>query len=219
MSQKTHPKIIRIRETKDWLSRGFYVKKYPNYLEEDFAVRVFLDKKLKQSSIQIVEIERTASVMKIIIKTARPALVIGRGGKGVEDLKKAIEKKIFLLRKKQGLPNPDIKIEVFEVKNPWLSAELVSQWVAGQLEKMVPFRRVLKMALRKMIEHKEIQGAKINMAGRLNGAEIARTEWLHEGKLPRQTIRAVIEYGFAEAHCTYGKIGVKVLMYKGDKFN
>lgn len=219
MSQKTHPKIIRIRETKDWLSRGFYGKKYPNYLEEDFAVRSFLDKKLKQSSIQIVEIERTSSVMKIIIKTARPALVIGRGGKGVEDLKKAIEKKIFLLRKKQGLPNPDIKIEVFEVKNPWMSAELVSQWVAGQLEKMVPFRRVLKMALRKMMEHKEIQGAKITMAGRLNGAEIARTEWLHEGKLPRQTIRAMIEYGFAEAHCTYGKIGVKVLMYKGDKFS
>ena len=113
----------------------------------------------------------------------------------------------------------DIKIEILEVKNPWVSASLISQWVAGQLEKMVPFRRVLKMAISKARENKEVQGIRVEVAGRLNGVEIARTEWLKEGRLPRQTLRAIIDYGFAEAHCTYGVIGVKVWVYKGDRFN
>ena len=111
------------------------------------------------------------------------------------------------------------KIEILEIKNPWNSAELVSQWIAGQIEKMVPFRRVLKMAISKAKEQKDVQGIKVMVAGRLNGAEIARTEWLKEGKLPRQTIRAVIDYGFNEANCTYGNIGVKVWLYKGEKFD
>lgn len=219
MSQTTHPKILKIREIKDWLSRGFYAKKLPAYLQEDYIIRSFLNKKLKQASVENIEIERTPSVLKVIIKTARPALVIGRGGKGVEELKASLIKELNRIIGNKKEQRSDLRIEVLEIKNPWNSAELISQWVAGQIEKMVPFRRALKMAISKAIEQKEVQGIKITVAGRLNGAEIARTEWLKEGKLPRQTIRSVIEYGFNEANCTYGNIGVKVWLYKGERFD
>ncbi|MCL5011049.1 MAG: 30S ribosomal protein S3 [Patescibacteria group bacterium] len=219
MSHRVHPKVIKIRETKDWLSRGFYQRNFPQLLQEDFLIRSFLEKKLAQASVESLEIERTVSNLKVIIKTARPALVIGRGGKAVEDLKQGLE---TILRKskngKEGAKK-DIKIEILEVREPWQSAGLVAQWMAGQLEKMVPFRRVLKMALSKMIGQREIKGAKVEVAGRLNGVEISRTEWLKEGRLPRQTLRAVIDYGTARAYCTYGVIGVKVWIYKGERFN
>lgn len=227
MSQKTNPKILQIRETKDWLSRGFYQGNFPNYLEEDFVIREFLEKKLKQALIEDIEIERTSTALKIIIKTARPALVIGRGGKGVEELKLGLAKELTKIKKKQtkkaasieeGKPKQDVKIEILEIKNPWHSAKLVSQWIASQIEKMVPYRRVLKMALAKVREQKDIKGVRVSVAGRLNGIEISRTEWLGEGQMPRQTIRSVIDYGFSQAYCTYGVIGVKVWLYKGEKF-
>ncbi len=218
MSQKTHPKILKIKETKDWLSRGFYHKSFPQYLEEDFRIRKFLEKKLPQISVGAIEIERGPTLLKIIIKTARPALIIGRGGKGVEELKNNLEAMLKRKKKDSSYPKRDIKIEILEIKNPWSSASLVSQWVAGQLEKMVPYRRALKMALSKVMEQKDAKGAKIEVAGRLNGIEIARTEWLKEGKLPRQNFRAIIDYGFSEAYCTYGVIGVKVWIYKGEQF-
>jgi small subunit ribosomal protein S3 len=218
MSHKTSPKILRIKEIKDWLSRGFYQKNFPQYLEEDFRIREFLKKKLPRGSVEDIEIERSPTLLKIIIKTARPALVIGRGGKGVEELRNELEKTLPKAKKDADRPKREIKIEILEVKNPWTSASLVSQWVAGQLEKMVPYRRALKMALRRVMEQKEVKGAKIEVSGRLNGIEIARTEWLKEGKLPRQNLRAIIDYGFSEAYCTYGVIGVKVWIYKGEKF-
>lgn len=219
MSQKTNPKVLRLKEIKDWLSRGFYQKNFPQYLEEDFQIRKFLGEKLRQASVEVVEIERTATLLKIIIKTARPALVIGRGGKGVEELKKDLEKSLQKIKQDAKAPKHDIKIEILEVKNPWTSASLISQWVAGQIERMVPYRRTIKMALSKTKEQKEIKGVRIEVAGRLNGIEISRTEWLQEGRLPRQNMRAIIEYGFSQAYCTYGVIGVKVWLYKGDKFD
>lgn len=219
MSHKVHPKSFKIRELKDWLSRGFYKNNFPVYLEEDFIIRRFLTKKLPQGILEDIEIERNLAALKIIIKTSRPALIIGRGGKGVEELRTGIEKEIIQAMKNEKDGKKVIKIEIIEVRNPWLSASLTAQWVAGQLEKQVPFRRALKMAISKAAEQKEIKGVRVEVSGRLNGVEISRREWLKDGRLPRQTIRAVVDYGFSQARCTYGIIGVKVWMYKGDRFN
>ena len=219
MSHKVHPKALKIKETKDWLSRGFYQKKFPQYLKEDFQIRNFLKKRLPQAAIGAVEIERSPTLLKVILRTARPALVIGRGGKEVEELKRCLEKVLQNSKKSSPQPKKEIKIEILEIRKPWSSASLVSQWVAGQLEKMVRYRRALKMALSRIMGQKEIKGAKIEVSGRLNGIEISRTEWLKEGKLPRQNLRAEIDYGFTEAHCPYGVIGVKVWIYKGEKFD
>lgn len=211
MSHKVHPKIYRIKETKDWYSRGFYGKKTTQYLEEDFKIREFLKKQLPSNTLEITEIERSGNKLNIIINTARPGLIIGRGGEGIEKLKKLLEKELGI--KKRG----ELKIDIREVKNPWTSASLVSQWIASRLEKRIPFRKVLKRALSQILFNKEAKGARVQVSGRLNGIEIARTEWLKEGQLPRSTIRADIDYAQAEAICTYGKIGVKVWIYKGEK--
>jgi len=229
MSHKVHQKIYRIKEISDWFSRGFYNKKMKNYLEEDFKIRTLLKEKLPKESIEEIEIERTGGLLKVIIKTSRPALVIGRGGEGVERLRKLLEKKVntgaknlkidnrIEIEKSRRIFDKEIKIEIQEIRNPWVSAQLVAQWIVAQIEKRTPFRRALKMALSKMRFQKEIQGAKVEIAGRLNGVEIARTEWLKEGKLPRHNLRAVIDYGTAVAFCTYGAVGVKVWIYKGEK--
>jgi len=219
MSHKVDQRIYRAKYVQDWNSRGFYHQKFPQYLEEDFLIRSFLEKRFPKGVIEKVEIERDQTSLKVIIKTPRPAFVIGRGGEGIEKIKKELKEildKKIKERKKQVLKR-DIKIEVLEIRNPWHSASLVSQWIANQLEKRVPYRRALKMALSKIMESKDIQGAKVQVSGRLNGIEIARTEWLKEGKLPRHTLRADIDYGFSQAYCTYGVIGVKVWIYKGEK--
>ena len=215
MSQKTIPKSLRVKNIEDWLSRGFYKKNFPRYLKEDFEIRRFLEKKLPKGVVEKTEIERSQTSLKIIIKTSRPALVIGRGGEGVERLRKEI---IKIVGKEKSPAKKDVKIEIITVRNPWTSASLVSQWVASQLEKRMPYRRALKMALQKVIILKEVKGVKILVSGRLNGVSISRSEWLKEGELPRQTQRAVIDYGFSQAHCTYGVIGVKVWIYKGERF-
>lgn len=219
MSHKVHPKILRIREIKDWLSRGFYEKDFRFNLQEDYLIRTFLNKKLVHAAVETVEIERSRTALKIIIKTARPALVIGRGGQEVEKLKQGIDKILATVKNANSSQKREVKIEILEVKNSWSSAPLVAQWVAGQIERKVPFRRAIKMALSKLIEQKDIQGARVQVAGRLNGSEISRTEWLQKGKLPRQNLRALIDYALEEARCTYGTIGVKVWIYKGEKFN
>lgn len=212
MSHKVHPKIYRVEETKDWCSRGFYGKRFTQYLEEDFKIREFLKKKLPSNTlIEIIEIERSGNKLNIIINTARPGLIIGRGGEGIERLKKLLEKELGI--KKRG----ELKVEIREVKNSWMSASLVSKWIASRIEKRIPFRRVLKRALSQILSNREVKGARVQVSGRLDGKEIARTEWLKEGQLPRHTIRADIDYAQAEALCTYGKIGVKVWIYKGER--
>lgn len=218
MSHKVHPKIIQIKGIKDWLSRGFYYKHFPLYLQQDYEIRTYLYKKLPQGSVEEVVIERSPTVLKVIITTSRPALIIGRGGKGVEEIRENLNKIIFHENKPKDEIKCDIKVEILEVKNPWVSASLVAQWVQSQLEKKVPFRRVLKMALSKVAENKEIKGVKIEVSGRLNGVEISRREWLKKGRLPRQTLRAIVDYSLKEAHCSYGIIGVKVWLYKGEHF-
>ena len=221
MSHKVHPKSFRIRGIEDWNVRGFYGKKMPQYLEEDFLIKDFLRKKLIEASVANIEIEHSANKLNIIIETARPGLIIGRGGGGIEILKTEIEKKVQRKIKNsmtQRVPR-EIKIEIKEVKNPWTSAALVAQMAAQQIEKRIPFRQVLKKSIERVITNREIKGVRMEVAGRLNGIEIARREWLAQGRLPRNTLRADIDYAQDEAHCTYGKIGIKVWIYKGEKFD
>jgi len=213
MSHKVHPKAHRIRRIGDWDTRGFY-KDPAKFLKEDFEIRKYIDKKLSKVGIEKIEIERFANKINIIISSARPGLIIGRGGEGVEQLKNELKNKVIKLIDKKM----EISIEIREIKNPWTSASLSAQWVAQQIEKRVAFRRAIKQALSKITANKEVKGARVEVSGRLNGTEIARREWVGSGQLPRQTIRADIDYHLAEAHCSYGVIGVKVWIYKGEKF-
>jgi len=231
MTHKVHPKAYRIRRIDDWDSRGFY-KKPAEYLEEDFKIREFLRKKLGEIGIEKIEIERFPGKLNIIISSARPGLIIGRGGQGIEELKKELEKEIGIVPVKKGSKpstsfrrkavgvksKKQIKIEIREIKNPWISANLSAQWAARQIEKRVAYRRVLKQALSKISASKEVKGAKVELSGRLNGAEIARREWVKTGRLPLQTLRSDIDYAQVKAFCSYGVIGVKVWIYKGEKF-
>ncbi|MDP2930760.1 MAG: 30S ribosomal protein S3 [bacterium] len=221
MSRKTRPQSFRIKGIDDWSSKGFYGRRFPGKLEEDFFVREFLLDKVKEAGIDSLKIERSPGKMNIIILSARPGLIIGRGGSGAEDLRKELKNKLIALRKRhkiRGSSAVEPRIEIQEVRNPWLSAALIGQAIAKQLIKRIPFRRTIKHTLDSIMENKEIKGARIELAGRLDGADIARTEWLKRGRLPRQTIRANIDYSETRALCTYGIIGIKVWLYKGDKF-
>ena len=218
MAHKVHPKSFRIKGTEDWNIRGFYGRKMPQYLEEDFLIKDFLRKKLIEASVANIQIEHSANKVNVIIETARPGLIIGRGGGGVEVLKKEVENKIQ--RKiKNKITKRDIKIEIREIRNPWISSALVAQMAAQQIEKRMPFRQVLKKSIERVMTNREAKGIRMEVAGRLNGIEIARREWLGQGRMPRNTIRADIDYAQDEAQCTYGKIGIKVWIYKGEKFD
>jgi len=217
MTHRVHPKVFRIKETQDWDSRWLTKRNFPKFLEEDLKIKKFLREKLLQTGLGRIEIERFPGKINLIIETARPGLIIGRGGEGVEELKRTLEKKILAPTEKDA-KKQELKIEIKEIRNPWIKASLVSQWIAQQLEKRVHHRRALKQALDKVMANKEVKGVRIEVAGRLAGAEIARREWLKKGRLPRQTLRADIDYETAEAYCTYGVIGVKVWIYKGEKF-
>lgn len=214
MAHRVHPKIFRIKEITDWNSRGFYRKKLPEYLEEDLKIREFLRKKLGKIGVEKIEIERFPGKINIIISSARPGLIIGRGGGGVEELKRDLDATL----PPPGREKRELKIEIREIKDPWSSASLSAQWIAQQIEKRIPHRRVLKQALDKILAVKGVEGGRVEVAGRLGGAEIARKEWLKRGRLPRQTLRANIDYAQAKAFCSYGVIGVKVWIYKGEKF-
>lgn len=229
MTHKVHPKAFRIKRMEDFNIRGFYGKKMPEFLQQDFLIKDFLRQKLAEASVANIQIEHSASKINIIIESARPGLIIGRGGEGVEILKKEIEKDLlgaFLTKKvvdKKALRYGSgqvrqIKIDIKEIKNPWTSAALVAQMAAQQLEKRLPFRQVLKRNMERTMQNKEVKGIKMRVSGRLNGTEIARVEWLKQGRMPLGTIRADIDYAQDEARCTYGVIGIKVWIYKGDKF-
>ncbi len=211
MGHKISPISLRIGIHRDWASRWFGGRKYVPYLKDDVGVRAFLEKKLKNMSVDRVDIERGTDTLVVTIYTARPGLIIGRGGTGVEELKRAVHQ---LLKRKVA-----IKIEIQEVKNPEASAAVVAESIVDQIEKRIPFRRVMKQSLAKMIANREVKGAKIQISGRLDGGEIARTEHLEEGSLPLQTLRANIDYARKTAMTTYGTIGVKIWIYKGEVFN
>lgn len=216
MGHKINPIAIRLGIIFDWKSRWLNLKKYKNYLEQDYLLRKFITKKYQEMGLANVEIERTAGVIRIIMHTAKPGLIIGRGGTGVEELRKELEKKI-----KETAPNEKLtfRLDVQEVARPDANAKIVAQNIAQLLEQRMPFRRVLKQYIEKVMQNKEALGVKIKVSGRLDGNEISRDEKLHRGRLPLQTLRANIDYGVATAFCTYGTIGIKVWIYKGEIFN
>lgn len=205
MGQKVHPYGFRLGYTKNWLSRWYAKGDYPQFVYEDKQIRKFVKEKLYHSGVSKIEIERAADKVRVIINTARPGIVIGRKGVEIENLRKELQKKF----------NRDFNIEVLEVKRPEADAQLIAENVALQLERRVAFRRAMKRAIGLAMKF-GVKGIKVSCAGRLGGAEIARTEWQREGRVPLQTLRADVDYGFAIAKTTYGVIGVKVLVYKGD---
>lgn len=210
MAQKISPISYRISYSKHWLSRWFSKKEYPVFLKEDIDVREFLNKKFKNMSVDKIEIERSPDMLSVIIHTARPGLIIGRGGTGVEDLKKIIQK---IVKRKTA-----IRVDIKDYKSPEMSARIMAESIAEQIERRIPFRRILKQTLAKIMNNRDVKGAKIQVSGRLNGAEIARREHLEQGSLPLQTLRANIDFSKVTAHTTYGTIGVKVWIYKGETF-
>ncbi len=215
MTHTVHPKAYRLKNLTDWNSRWLDTKNFPKNLEEDFKIREFLKRKIGKLGVEKIEIERFSGKLIIFIFSSRPGLIIGRGGGGIEELKKYLERKVLKVNPKE---KKEIRIEIKEIRDPWSSAALVAQWVVQQIEKRVRFRRILKQTLEKVMASKENKGVKVEVAGRLDGVEISRREWLKKGRLPLQTIRANIDYAQEEALCTYGIIGVKVWIYKGDKF-
>ncbi len=216
MGQKVHPTVFRLGIAQNWRSNWFVgKKKYKNFLKEDFFIREFLRDKITKAGIERIEIERSSSVIKVTIFTARPGLIIGRGGSGIEDLKKELKRFLF---KKTGLSlKSDLRLSVEEVKNPETRAAIISQNIAEQIEKRIPFRRAMKQALEKVAQSKNVKGVKIMIKGRLDGNEIARKEWLREGRIPLQTLRAKVDYATATAFTTYGTVGIKVWVYKEDE--
>ncbi|MFA6376679.1 MAG: 30S ribosomal protein S3 [Candidatus Paceibacterota bacterium] len=219
MAHKVHPKGFRIKDSSGWYSRGYYEKSFPKMLEEDFVIREFLQKRLAGIGISEVEIERFPGKMSVVISCVRPGLIIGRQGQGIEELRKKLEKIISKGKKieKAKKGNADLRVEIREITNPWASAPYIGQSIAAQIEKRMPYLKVLKQSIEKAMGSRDVQGVRVQVAGRLNGVEIARTSWLSKGRMPRQTIRADIDYALTEAHCTYGVIGIKVWIFKGEK--
>jgi small subunit ribosomal protein S3 len=217
MGRKVHPFVHRIGIVTNWKSRWFNQRKYRQFLEQDVKLRDFIVKKLDKAGINSVEIERSANLLNIIVQTARPGLIIGRGGAGVEELKKEI--KNLIIKNDPEMINLEVRLEIDEVRQPNAQATIVASEMASQIERRLPYRRVMKQALDKIMENKEVEGAKVMVKGRLNGAEIARKEWLKKGKISLQTLRSNVDYGWATAYTTYGTIGIKVWIYKGEVFN
>ncbi len=206
MGQKMHPHGLRVGIIKDWDSKWYADSKhFSDYLVEDYKIRQLLKKKLYASGISKIEIERTAKFVKVSVYTAKPGLVIGKGGNIAEEIKAELQKLI----------NKNVNLNIVEVKNIDLDAQLVAENIALQLEKRISFRRAMKQAMQKTMKAGAL-GIKTSVSGRLGGADMARTEFYKEGTIPLQTLRADIDYGFAEANTTYGKIGVKVWIYKGE---
>ena len=206
MGQKMNPHGLRVGVIKDWNSKWYAdSKNFSDYLVEDHEIRKYVKKKLFISGISKIEIERTAKCVKVNVYTAKPGLVIGKGGNLSEALKAELEKMI----------NKEVNLNIVEVKNVDIDAQLVAENIAGQLERRISFRKAMKQCMQKAMKSGAL-GIKTAVSGRLGGADMARTEFYKEGTIPLQTLRADIDYGFAEADTTYGKIGVKVWIYKGE---
>lgn len=217
MTHVAHPYVQRIGVNRDWKSRWFTTdaKKLREYIRSDAAVRKLLEKKLKGMSVDTVEIERSQKNLRIIIKTARPGLVIGRSGEGAVKLKKDID---MLLRTQKLIEKPEIKIDIEEIRSPESSANIVGQMIAEGLEKRLTFRRVMKQTIEKVMANRDVEGVRIILSGRLGGADMARKEELKKGRIPLQTLRADIDFARVTARLPYGAIGIKVWIYRGQVF-
>ncbi len=209
MGQKVHPTGIRLGITTDWTSKWFAdTQSFPGYVKSDHDVRNFIKHKLKDASVSKIQIERPAKKVNITIHTARPGIVIGKKGEDIEKLRTEVAQMV-------GMPLGDVRINISEIRKPEMDAQLVAEGIAQQLERRVMFRRAMKRAVTNTMRV-GAEGVKVKVGGRLNGAEIARSEWYREGRVPLHTLRAEIDYGLAEARTTYGVIGVKVWIFKGE---
>ena len=206
MGQKVNPHGLRVGVIKDWDSRWYAEKDFADNLIEDNKIRTYLKKKLYSASVSRIEIERTKDRVKAIIFTAKPGIVIGKGGAEIEKLKNDVQK----------LTSNKLSIDIKEVKKPDADAQLVAENIAAQLENRISFRKAMKSTMSRSMKTGDVKGIKTCCSGRLGGADIARSEFYSEGTIPLQTLRANIDYGFAEADTTYGKVGVKVWIYKGE---
>ncbi len=212
MGQKVNPIGIRLGITRDWTSKWYaHSKNFPGYVHTDFEVREYLKKRLADASVSLIYIERAARRVSITIHTARPGIVIGKKGEDIEKLRADVAK---LMK----LPVQDVRLNIAEIRKPEMDAYLVARGIAEQIEKRVMFRRAMKRAVTNTMRSGAL-GIKVRLSGRLNGAEIARTEWSREGRIPLHTFRADIDYGFAEARTTYGVIGIKIWIFKGEVFD
>jgi small subunit ribosomal protein S3 len=212
MGQKVNPVGIRLGITRDWTSRWFAnTRNFPAYVYQDWQVREFLKKKLSEASVSRIHIERAARRANITINTARPGVVIGKKGEDIERLRGEVAKMM-------GMTVQDVRINIAEIRKPEVDAQLVAEGIAQQIERRVMFRRAMKRAVMNTMRSGAL-GVKVRVSGRLNGSEIARTEWSREGRIPLHTFRAEIDYGLAEARTTYGVIGVKVWVFKGEVFD
>ena len=212
MGQKVNPLGIRLGITRDWVSKWYAGKRqFPILVHTDFRVRQFLKKRLSEASVSRVLIERAAKKVNITIQTARPGIVIGKKGEDIEKLRAETAKLL-------AMQINDVRLNIAEIRKPELDAQLVADGIAQQIEKRVMFRRAMKRAVMSTMRSGAL-GVKVRLSGRLNGSEIARTEWVREGRIPLHTFRADIDYGLAEARTTYGVIGVKVWIFKGEVFD
>ncbi len=212
MGQKVNPVGIRLGITRDWTSKWFAnTRSFPSYLYQDWQVREFLKKKLSEASVSRIHIERAARKANITINTARPGVVIGKKGEDIERLRGEVAKMM-------GMSVADVRLNIAEIRKPEVDAQLVADGIAQQIERRVMFRRAMKRAVMNTMRSGAL-GVKVRVSGRLNGSEIARTEWTREGRIPLHTFRADIDYGTAEARTTYGVIGVKVWIFKGEVFD
>jgi small subunit ribosomal protein S3 len=211
MGQKVHPIGIRLGITKEWTSKWYADSRtFPDYVEQDHRVRKFLKEKLKEASVSRIHIERPAKRANITIHTARPGIVIGKKGEDIEKVRGEVAQLL-------GMQLQDVRINISEIRKPELDAQLVAEGIAQQLERRVQFRRAMRRAVTNTMRI-GAEGIKVKVSGRLNGAEIARSEWYREGRVPLHTFRADIDYGLAEARTTYGVIGVKVWVFRGEIF-
>ncbi|MGI9227306.1 MAG: 30S ribosomal protein S3 [Gammaproteobacteria bacterium] len=212
MGQKVHPTGMRLGISTDWTSRWYADgRDYAEFLSSDLEIRNYLKQKLSQASVSRIQIDRPARAAFITIHTARPGIVIGKKGEDIEALRQEVARRT-------GLSVNNVKINIEEIRKPEIDAQLVAESIAQQLERRIMFRRAMKRAVSNAMRLGAL-GVKVNVGGRLNGAEIARSEWYREGRVPLHTLRANIDYGFAEANTTYGIIGIKTWIYKGDVFD
>jgi|TARA_Y100000310_G_scaffold345866_1_gene471899 small subunit ribosomal protein S3 len=217
MSHTVHPYAHRLGILRDWKSRWFSAdrKRYREFLKVDTTIREFLAKRLRGMHVSSIEIERSEKVLRVIIKTSRPGIVIGRSGEGSTKLKADIMRQIGKLTISE---HPELKIDVEEVRSPESNATLVAHMVAEGLEKRLPFRRVLKQTVEKVMANRDVKGVRVAVAGRLGGAEMSRREDIKKGRIPLQTFRADIDFAREKAYLPYGVLGIKVWIYRGDVF-
>ncbi len=222
MTHRVHPYAFRLGQTTTWKSRWFSRKHFTGYLREDTLLREWLQVRLRGAHIAGIEIERSPTTLTLTVRTSRPGILIGRGGEGIERLRRDTERRLRDIARRTPRPvapgRRELKLVVEEVRSPETNAAIIAEQVREDVLKRIRFRRILKQTVEKTKAHRDVQGIKVMLSGRLDGTEMSRTEWQMRGRIPLQTIRAHIDYAFTEAHTTYGTIGIKVWIYKGEVF-